>query len=185
MNRLGSHPACNLHGLSTLLESVRAASPSLTGRCHLWETCSEHGKIISRHPGGMELQMRLHEVVQHPQAHCNENPERRLGIEVLFRKKPNDISTGSRYQILTGAQNATTPKEPQWSEETDQPQEEGDPDRSKASEPRKNLPRDNRYRRNSNWGRLVRIFDLPIIKRNPRLRNSRAYRGNDSRGQSS
>src|SRR5438309_11804665 len=103
----------------------------------------------------------------------------------MSAKKPNHISTGSRYRILTGARNATTPKDPQWSEETDQPKEAGYPNCSKARKPRKNLPRDNRSRRNSNWGRLVRIFNFPIIKRNSRLRNSRAYGGNDSRGQSS
>ena len=100
-------------------------------------------------------------------------------------KKPNHISTGSRYRILTGNRNATTPKEPQWSEETDQPEEAGYPDCTQAGEPRKNLPSDSRNRRHSHWGWLVRIFNFPIIKWNARLRNSCTYRLNDSRGQSS
>src|SRR5438445_6026642 len=102
---------------------------------------------------------------------ANITPRRRAGTKTqtvpwnrgVFRQKTNHISTGSPYRIMTGARNAATPKEPQWSEETDQPQEEGYPDGSKAGKPRKNLPRDNRHHYRGGRCRLVCLFVSPII----------------------
>src|SRR5439155_26846961 len=119
-----------------------------------------------------------------PAGALGRKPKTSPGIEVYFDKKPNHISTGSRYRILTGARNATTPKEPQCSEETDQPKETGHPDGSKAGEPRKNLPRDNRHHYRSDRGRLVRLLVSPIIQWSAGLLNSCADRRNDSRSES-
>ena len=42
--------------------------------------------------------MGLHEVAQHPQAHCNENPKRSLEWQYISaKKKPNHISMSRNH----------------------------------------------------------------------------------------
>src|SRR5204862_6471407 len=77
---------CALCLLWALLGSDRVASPPLRGKCHIWEPArSTVKRLVATGRNGKE--MGLHEVAQHPQAHCNENPKRSLEWQYISAKK--------------------------------------------------------------------------------------------------
>ena len=113
-NPAGPSPSRALSTDSHLSESPtgRLVLPS-RGDATYGRPAREQGKMISRHweewNGTGPLQGRIT-----PAGALRRKPKTCSGIAVYFRKKkPNHISTGSRYRILADARNATTPKEPQ------------------------------------------------------------------------
>ena len=93
-NPCGPSPSHALSTDSRLSESTdRATSPSLNRNATLWGTCSEHSKIITRHPeewngnrtsqGGTTTTVVL-----------RRKPQTSLGIAVYFRKKTESYFYG-------------------------------------------------------------------------------------------